>query len=112
ADSGRPPAAVRHLWAMRQPGHEQLEATTTEMITANLRLVVAIAKRFVNRAPPARAAQRARALSGWTRPPSRPCGPHLSASFRTCTRWGGVTVKRSRWRSTPEALKSSRCQRG
>jgi len=52
ADSGLPSAAVRHLWAMLQPWQEKLEAANTDMATANLRLAVAIAKRYVNRGLP------------------------------------------------------------
>jgi RNA polymerase sigma factor (sigma-70 family) len=52
ADSGWPPAAVRHLWATLHPWQERLEAARTAMVTANLRLVVAIAKRAVNRGLP------------------------------------------------------------
>jgi RNA polymerase nonessential primary-like sigma factor len=51
-DSGLQPADLRQLWAKLQPWQESLEAAKAAMVTANLRLVVAITKRFVNRGLP------------------------------------------------------------
>jgi RNA polymerase primary sigma factor len=51
-ESGLTAVQLRQLWAALQPWHEALEAAKAAMITANLRLVVTMAKRHLHRGLP------------------------------------------------------------
>jgi hypothetical protein len=51
-ESGLTAGQLRQLWAALQPWQEALEAATAAMITANLRLVVTLAKRALHRGLP------------------------------------------------------------
>jgi RNA polymerase sigma factor (sigma-70 family) len=51
-DSGLSGSQLRQLWAELQPWHGALEEARTTLVTANLRLVVTIAKKHVDRGLP------------------------------------------------------------